>query len=92
MTSQLDQADDQPTPDSRAQLKDVLSGLQATSAGEMLSVSELIQMKLKQITCGNIDTVESHGSTEAFPDTNDIQSAHHRGFSNVSSGELSVCA
>lgn len=91
MTSQLDQADDQPTL-SRAQLKDVLSGLQATSAGEMLSVSELIQMKLKQITGGNIDTVESHGSTEAFPDTNDIQSAHHRGFSNVSSGELSVCA
>lgn len=45
--------------------KDVLSRLPSAAGGETLSLPQLIQMKLKQITSGNIDTVELDGSSHA---------------------------
>ena len=68
--------------------KDVLSGLQSTSDGEILDVSKLIQMKLKQMTTGNVDAAELDGSTHASLDNLDIRSSKDVGVANVSSGEV----
>ena len=68
----------------KPKFKDVLLGLRSTPGGETLSVSQLIQMKLKQITSGNIDTVELDGSTHNL----DVPSSKDLGVSNVSSGGL----
>ena len=70
-----------------SRFKDFITGLRSTPGGETLSVSQLIQMKLKQITSGNIDTV---GSAQPSPDNVDVQSSTEFVMSNLPSGELVV--
>ena len=71
-----------------SRFKDFITGLRSTSGGETLSVSQLIQMKLKQITSGNIDTVGADGSAQPSPDNVDVQSSTEFVMSNLPSGEL----
>ena len=87
-TIRSDQPEDQKTEDGqyKVEIKDVLSGLGSALDGKILSVSELIQMKLKQITSGTIDTMELDGSILASQDDLEVQSSEDLGGSNISSG------
>ena len=69
-------------------LNDILAGLRSTPGAETLSLTQLIQMKLKQITSGNIDTGELDESTQASADNVDVQSSVEFVLSNAPSGEL----
>ena len=73
-------------PNSR--FKDFITGLRSTPGGETLSVSQLIQMKLKQITSGNIDTVGPDESAQPSPENVDVQSSTEFVMSTLPSGEL----
>ena len=68
-------------------LNDILAGLRSTPGAETLSLTQLIQIKLKQITSGNIDTVELDESTQASADV-DVQSSLEFVLSKAPSGEL----
>ena len=59
-------------------------GLRSAPGGEELSVSQLIQMKLKQITSGNIDNVDRVESTLEDSENNvNIEPSDALGMTNV---------
>ncbi|XP_028413242.1 uncharacterized protein LOC114536089 isoform X2 [Dendronephthya gigantea] len=103
--SRGDRAEDRSVEDEKYKpvFKDVLSRLQSGGEGEKLSVSQLIQMKLKQITSGNIDTVDldksSHASHLDVSDKNEdlkvhseIETTDKGAHGGVISGKSSVIA
>jgi hypothetical protein len=88
----LDEAEDERKDDNqyKVEIKDVLSGLGSGPAGQILSVSQLIQMKLKQITSGNIDAIELDGSTQPSLEDLEVKSSKDIDESSVSLGEWFV--